>query len=83
MKILMAVLALVLIATVSFADQEYNPMTRSWETVPSGALESGWSPQMNPMTNQWSIQPQGGDIEYNPFSKSWDWSSGHGNKEEQ
>jgi len=84
MKILIALLALaiVLIATSAFADQEYNPMSRSWETVPSGAIESGWTTQMNPMTNQWSIQPSDAQIEYNPFSKSWDWSSGHGNKGE-
>lgn len=79
MKIFLVVLAFVLITTTSFADQEYNPITRSWETLPDGAFQGGWSPQINPMTNSWSIQPPDAQIEYNPFSKTWDWDSGHGN----
>ena len=79
MKTLLAVLAMVLLASVVFADQEYNPMTRSWETIPQGASKD-WDTQYNPMTREWSIQPPNAQIEYNPMERTWDWSSGHGNK---
>lgn len=74
MKVLVLVLLSMLLATYAFAEQQYNPHSGKWETVPDG---SNWSAQYNPHDGSWSYQPQDAQTEYNPHENKWDWDSGH------
>ena len=63
---------IILLPTIAFAGQKYNPYDGTWETVPDY-----WETKYNPYEGNWSHQPPDVDIEYNPYEGSWDWDSGH------
>ena len=74
MKVLIFVLMGALLTTNVLAEQQYNPHSGEWETVPDG---SNWTTQYNPHNGSWSYQPQDAKIEYNPHESKWEWDSCH------
>jgi len=66
------VLAIVLgFGTQVLAEQQYNPWTGHWETVPD---ESNYRPRYNPYEDTWSLQPEQAEPEYNPYEDRWEWN---------
>lgn len=72
--LLIIFIATVLAVSYGYCEQQYNPHSGKWETVPDG---SDWDMQYNPHDSTWSYQPKNAQVEYNPHESKWEWDSGH------
>jgi hypothetical protein len=72
--ILIFFVLVLLVSSTGYGEQQYNPHSGKWETVPDG---SNWSTQYNPHDGTWSYQPKDAQTEYNPHEGKWEWDSGH------
>jgi len=70
MKTLLTV-ALLLLASVCYAGQKYNPYTHVWETTSEDS-----NLKYNPYERDWSYQKPDSQVEYNPYEKKWEWNQG-------
>lgn len=77
MKKLLLVLIFICLSSSVFAEQQFNPYSGKWITVPDN---SNWENKFNPYKGDWSFQPPDSQLEFNPFEGKWDWSSGVGNE---
>ena len=59
---LLILFSIILSSTAVSAEQKYNVIEGTWETVPDN---SDWQPKYNVFDGNWTYQPKDAELEYN------------------